>query len=58
MKACLLAAAVASRKRKIVKYHLDVFERGENFLQDGIQDFVFWLSQSPEIAFESLNLDT
>jgi len=41
-------AAVAPRKGKIK--NVDVFERGENLLQNGILRFVFWFSQSSEIA--------
>jgi len=42
-------AAVTPRKGKIIK-NVDVFERGENLLQNGILRFVFRFSQSSEIA--------
>jgi len=47
-----LAAAVVTRTGKIMKNGLHVFERGENLLQNGIFNFVFTLSQSPEIALK------
>jgi len=48
---CLLAAVTAPRK--IIKISLDVFERGENVIQNGILDFAFRLNQSSGIALES-----
>jgi len=46
------AAPVAPRTGKINKNDL-VFERGENFIQNGILHFVFKLSQSSEIVLQS-----
>jgi len=46
-----LVAVVAPRTGKIIKD--GVFERGENFLQNGILHFVFRSSQSSEIALQS-----
>jgi len=37
----LLTAALAPRKVKIIKNGLDVFEREENLLQNGILKFAF-----------------
>jgi len=51
-----LAAAVVPRKGKIIKNDFSVFERGENFIQNGILHFLFKLSQSSEIVLQSWNL--
>jgi len=48
-----LVAVVARRTGKIIKNGLDVFESGENLLQNGILHFVFRFSQLSEIALES-----
>jgi len=52
MRVTSLVAVVAPRTGKIVK-NSRVFERGEDFLQNGVLHFVFRLSQSSEIALES-----
>jgi len=49
----LLAAAVERRTEKIIKNGQNVFERGENLLQNGILHFVFSFSQLSEIALKS-----
>jgi len=49
-----LVVDIAPHAREIIKNGLHVFEMGENLLQNGILYFVFRLSQSSEIAFESL----
>jgi len=41
MRMCLLAAAVVRRTGTIIKNGLNVFERGENLLQNGVLDFAF-----------------
>jgi len=46
-------AAVAPRTGKIIKNGLNVFQGGENLLQNGILHFVFRFSQSSEITLES-----
>jgi len=38
---------------KIIKNCRRVFKRGENLLQNGMLNFAFNLSQSPEIVFQS-----
>jgi len=46
----LLAVAVVSHTGKIIQNGLSVFEREENWLQNGILDFAFRQSQSSVIA--------
>jgi len=46
MRVTSLAAAVASHAGKIWKNRLRVFEGGQNFLQNGVLNFPFRLSQS------------
>jgi len=51
MTATSLVAVGASYTGKIIKNSLNVFEREENLLQNGVLHFVFRLSQSSEIVF-------
>jgi len=53
MRVTSLAAVVASPTGKIIENGLDVFERGENLLQNGVLHFVLRLSQSSEIVLKS-----
>jgi len=53
MKPCTLALDVASLTGKIIKNHLNVFERGKYLLQNGMLHFAFWISQSSEIELQS-----
>jgi len=46
-----LAAAVAPCKGKILKNGFQVFERGENLLQNGIPHFVF------KLRFQGKNME-
>jgi len=51
MKLCSLALDVAPLTVKITKNRLNVFERGENLLQN-VLHFVFWISQLSEIELQ------
>jgi len=48
-----LSANVDHARHKIIKNGLRVFERGENWLQNGILHFALNLSQSSKIVFQS-----
>ena len=48
-----LAGAVAPSTGKIMQNAPELFERGQNLLQNGILNFAISLSQSPAIAFQS-----
>jgi len=56
IKVTSLTVVVAPRTSKIIRNRLNVFEGGENLLQNGVFHFVFRLSQSPEIALQRWNL--
>jgi len=47
---CVLAGAVAPRTGKIIKIRLNVFEKGENLIQNGILNF----AKSIVVTLESL----
>jgi len=47
-----LVVVVAPRTGKIIKNGHNVFEGGENLLQNDVFHFVFRLSQSPKIALQ------
>ena len=49
-----LYVAIAPSTDKIIKTNLDVLERGQNLLKNGILNFAFRLSQSSVIALQSL----
>ena len=51
-----LGGAVAPSAGKIMQNAPELFERGQNLLQNGIQ-FVFWLIHSWEIALQSQIFD-
>jgi len=51
-----LAAAITLDTGKFIKTHLGVFNRGENFLQNGMKNFNYTLLQSLEIALQSPTL--
>jgi len=48
-----VTSLVAPGRDKIIKNSLNIFERGENLVQNGLLHFEFRLSQSSEIALES-----
>jgi len=50
---CRLAAAVALDTGKIIKKLPGVFDRGEDFLQNGIQNFDYLYLQSSDITLQS-----
>jgi len=50
---CLLASAIAFDTGKILKKLLGVFDRGEDYLQNGIQNFDYLSVQSSDIAGQS-----
>jgi len=53
MKLCLLALDVALLTGETIKNRLNVIERGENLLQNGMLHFVFGISQLSEIELQS-----
>jgi len=46
----------SDRTGKTIKNGFNVFQRGENLLENGVLHFVFRLSQSSEIAFEFMQV--
>jgi len=50
---CLLAAAIALDTGKILKKLSGVFDRGEDFLQNGIQNFDYLSVRSSDIVGQS-----
>jgi len=51
--ALYMTVTVAPHIGKFIKNRFNVFERGGNFLQNGILHFLIKFSQLPEIALES-----